>query len=92
MNLQMNLMGRRALLQRGGLGLGSFALAEMLQKETTSAGDNQSPLTVKKPHFPAKAKSVIYLHMVGAPSHLDLFDFKPELQKRAGKDLSLIHI
>ena len=85
MNLQMNLMGRRALLQRGGLGLGSFALAEMLQNETTSASDNQSALAVKKPHFPAKAKSVIFLFMYGGPSHVDTFDYKPALYPLDGK-------
>ena len=39
------------------------------------------PMAPRSPHFPAKAKSVIYLHMAGAPSQLELFDYKPELQK-----------
>lgn len=92
MKLESTPIGRRALLQKGGLGLGAFALAEMLQRETVSASESAStfrgnnPLQVRPTHFPAKAKSVIYLHMVGAPSHLDLFDLKPELQKRSGED------
>jgi len=74
-------IGRRTLLQRSGFGLGAFALAQMLQRES-SAG----PLAARQPHFPPRAKSVIYIHLVGAPSHLDLFDFKPELQRRSGQD------
>ena len=38
-----------------------------------------NPLAPKPPHFPAKAKSVIFLHMTGGPPHLDLFDYKPKL-------------
>lgn len=45
-----------------------------------------NPLQPRAPHFPAKAKSVIYLHMAGAPSQLELFDYKPELQKLHGQD------
>ena len=94
MHLQTTPIGRRTLLQRGGLGIGAYALAEMLGRENAVGSDDQQlridrktdPLAVKSPHFPAKAKSVIYLHMVGAPSHLDLFDLKPELQKRSGED------
>ncbi len=74
-------LGRRTLLQRSGFGMGAFVLAQMLGEET-SAG----PLTGQTTHFPAQAKSVIYIHLVGAPSHLDLFDFKPELQRRSGED------
>jgi hypothetical protein len=68
---------RRQFFRRTGLGLGSAALAALLHDETASA----SPRT----HFPPKAKRVIYLHMIGAPSHLDLFDYKPELVKRDGQ-------
>src|SRR4051812_12385168 len=73
---------RRQFLGTGSLGLGAAALA-------TFAGDanasQENPLAPKKPHFPAKAKRVIYLHMSGAPPHLDLFDYKPELVKRTGE-------
>jgi hypothetical protein len=85
MYLQPTFLGRRALLQRTGFGLGAIALANLLHDESAAAL-RSDPLAPQRPHFPAKAKSVIYLHMVGAPSHLDLFDFKPELQQRSGQD------
>ncbi len=44
------------------------------------------PLAAKAPHFPAKAKRVIYLHLTGSPPNLDLYDYKPELVKRDGQD------
>lgn len=50
------------------------------------AFDPAHPLMPRFPHFPGKAKSVIYLHMAGAPSQLELFDFKPELMKMDGQD------
>ena len=55
------------------------------QKKKTGKADN--PLAAKKPHFKAKAKSVIFMFMVGGPSAVDLFDPKPELQKRHGQPL-----
>ena len=71
---------RRQLFQRVGMGVGGFALADLL------SGDlGASPVTHQVSHFAPKAKSVIYFHLVGAPSHLDLFDYKPELQKRSGE-------
>jgi uncharacterized protein (DUF1501 family) len=77
---------RRALLQSSGISLGAIALAGLLRDECRGdrAPDND-PLAPGQPHFAAKAKSVIYLHMVGAPSQLDLFDHKPELAKRDGE-------
>src|SRR5207249_10433248 len=47
----------------------------------------QNPQTQKKPHFPAKAKSVIYLFMAGGPSQLELFDYKPKLQELNGQPI-----
>ena len=71
---------RRQLFQRVGMGVGGFALADLL------VGDlGASPSASQVSHFAPKAKSVIYFHLVGAPSHLDLFDYKPELQKRTGE-------
>ena len=70
---------RRQLFQRVGLGIGGYALADLLQKDVQAAPRN--PFA----HFAPKAKNVIYFHLVGAPSHLDLFDYKPELQKRNGE-------
>ena len=70
---------RRQLFQRVGMGVGGFALAEMLGQ------DLDARIAPPIAHFAPKAKSVIYFHLVGAPSHLDLFDYKPELQKRDGE-------
>jgi Protein of unknown function (DUF1501) len=73
---------RRAFLQRSGFGLGAIALDALLGEETQAAGTRQAnPLAPKKPHFAPRAKAVIYLHMIGAPSQLDLYDYKPALVK-----------
>ncbi len=88
--LQPTAFGRRALFQRTGFGLGGFALAEMLGRDAQGSpngtGLANGPLAAKSPHFAPRAKRIIYIHLVGAPSHLDLFDFKPELQRRSGED------
>ncbi len=84
--LDMTPVGRRALFQRAGFGLGGFALAEMLGHDSAAGSSPGQPLAAKSPHFAPRAKRVIYIHLVGAPSHLDLFDFKPELQRRSGED------
>lgn len=83
----LSALSRRALLQRGGISLGAIALAGLLRGESPGgeAAPSADPLSPKSPHFVAKAKSVVYLHMVGAPSQLDLFDFKPDLVKRDGQ-------
>ena len=70
---------RRQLFQRVGMGVGGFALAELLGQDLDAR--TAPPIA----HFAPKAKSVIYFHLVGAPSHLDLYDYKPELQKRSGE-------
>ncbi len=76
---------RRDFLRLAGGGFGALAFSALLQAEEERV--SASPFAPKKPHFPAKAKSVIFLFMEGGPSHLDLFDPKPELQKRAGQKL-----
>jgi len=70
-------MTRRVLLGRSSVGLGGLALSSLLNRDASAANSTSHPL----PHLVARAKQVIFLHMVGAPSQLDLFDFKPELQK-----------
>ena len=83
---------RRWFLKECGLGLGKIALASLLTNAFTSpsravtlaAADGLQP---KQPHFFGKAKRVIHLFMAGAPSQLDLFDYKPELAKLEGKPL-----
>jgi hypothetical protein len=77
---------RRHFLTRAA-GLGPIALLSLLADETAASAPSihANPLAPKHPHFPAKAKSVIYLGQIGAPSQLDLFDYKPELVKNDGK-------
>jgi hypothetical protein len=70
---------RRHFLQEGALGLGGLALANLLAEGSPTRRD---PLAPRKPPLAAKAKAVIVLHLSGAPPHLDLFDYKPELVKR----------
>jgi hypothetical protein len=81
---------RRHFLRECGLGFGGLALGSLIGCGGPVRSDDASlmmnPLLPRAPHFPAKAKSVIYLHMAGAPSQLDLFDYKPELSKLNGKD------
>jgi hypothetical protein len=74
---------RRALLQGTSMGLGSLALNWLLGQDAAAAPADS--LTARQPHFPPRAKNVIFLHMVGAPSQLDLFDYKPTLQKFDGQ-------
>jgi hypothetical protein len=78
-----NYLSRREMLATAGTGFGALALSSLLQAEGLGATAN----SVRKPHHPAKAKSVIFLFMEGGPSHIDTFDPKPELEKLAGKPL-----
>ena len=73
-----NVSNRREFFSRAGSGLGAIALGSMLAEGAE---------TPKKPHFPVKAKSVIWLFMEGGPSHIDLFDPKPELNKLSGQPM-----
>ncbi len=73
---------RRELLWQSGGGLGGLALASMLDQDRSLANDG---LLDGKLHHPAKAKRVVQFFMSGAASHLDLFDYKPELIKRHGQ-------
>src|SRR3954447_790348 len=69
---------RRHFFSRCGVGLGSIALASLMGKDSRSA---DTSFAAKRPgHFPARARSVIYLFMAGGPSQLELFDYKPKLQ------------
>ena len=75
---------RRDFLNNFGWGIGGLSLASILGIDPITA-DAVSPLAAKPSHFPVKAKSVIQLFASGAPSHVDTFDYKPELQKRDGQ-------
>lgn len=80
---------RQFLTGASQFSLGAIAL-NALGSETAQAavggGAVENPLAARKPQFPARAKRVIYLHMSGAPPHLDIFDYKPELVKHDGQD------
>jgi hypothetical protein len=84
---------RRHFLKESAMGFGALALSSLLgscgtnSSETSgSLFDASNPLAARSPMFPGKAKSVIYLHMAGAPSQLELFSYKPELAKLDGQD------
>ena len=77
---------RRHFLRDSNAGIGAIALAGLLGNNADSApGVIDNPLAPKAPHFAAKAKRVIYLHMTGSPPNLDLYDYKPELVKHDGE-------
>jgi hypothetical protein len=80
---------RRHFFQDCGVGLGKLALAGLLAEgaQRTASAANRDPLSVKQPHFPGKAKQVIHLFMAGAPSQLEMFDYKPELSRLEGQSL-----
>src|SRR5688572_28814832 len=88
---------RRHFFRECGVGVGKIALASLLTGSLSSraaraavAGSSSpagNPLAPRPAHYPGKAKAVIQLFMAGAPSQLDLFDYKPELAKLEGKPL-----
>src|SRR5216684_1208897 len=84
-NLHPRLVSRRWFFEQCGVGLGAMALGNLLAQSGSAANATpDDPLAPKKPHFPPKAKSVIFLFMAGAPSHLELFNYKPQLAKFDG--------
>jgi hypothetical protein len=85
---------RRSFLSRLGAGFGALAWEAMLRQESRAAAvirppviDPLRPFAPRTPHFKPRAKSVIFLFMVGGPSQVDTFDYKPELQRRNGEPL-----
>jgi len=76
---------RRWFLRDCGLGLAGLALHSLLRRDALASPAVSNPLAPRAPHFAPKAKRVIYLFQAGAPSHLELFDPKPELTKRDGQ-------
>src|SRR5215218_7704331 len=79
-------INRRRFLSRLSLGIGSVALGSLLIPDLFGKSEDELALT-GLPHFAPKAKRIIYLFQNGAPSQLDLFDYKPTLQKMHGEDL-----
>ena len=77
-------MTRRELLKKSGCGFGALALNAMLAEQSAA---KSNPLAARQPHFPARAKRVIFLWMQGGPSQIDLFDYKPRLAKESGDPL-----
>ena len=84
---RLQLKTRRHFFQQSSAGIGGIALASLLADEGQAAESAvTNPLAPKTPHYEAKAKRVIYLHMTGSPPNLDLFDYKPQLVKRSDID------
>jgi uncharacterized protein (DUF1501 family) len=81
-NANPKAVARRWFLQQCGVGLGGVALGHLLGERALATADSLVP---KATHHPAKAKNVIFLFMAGAPSHLELFDYKPQLAKYDGQ-------
>ncbi|MBX3421434.1 MAG: DUF1501 domain-containing protein [Pirellulaceae bacterium] len=80
---------RRQLLHRTSAGFGSLALIDLLARCSAAEQGiaSRSPLAAKSPHFAPRAKRVIFLFMHGGPSHIDTFDYKPQLVKQDGQPL-----
>ena len=84
-------LDRRLFLQQTACGLGTVALGHLLSRDgqgagtSLAAGDRSHPLAPRQPHFPPRARNVIFIFMAGAPSQLDLFDPKPEMRRLHGQ-------
>src|SRR4051794_19063409 len=82
---------RRHFFRNCAVGVGSIALASLLAESARGATEQSTagkPLASSRaPHFPARAKNVIYLFMAGGPSQLELFDYKPKLIELNGKPI-----
>ncbi len=89
--LQHSWLHRRDLLRRAGSGAGLLGLTTLLQNEgllqSAGAADQSNPLAPKDGHFDGRVKRVIWLFINGGPSHVDTWDYKPELEKSDGKEL-----
>ena len=78
---------RRHFFRNCAIGVGSIALASLLAQSTSASPVESARPKLGQPHFPPKAKNVIYLFMAGGPSQLELFDYKPQLDKLHGTEL-----
>ena len=81
----METLSRRRWLQTASCGFGGLALSAMTTLESLAESSIRSPFSSPRSHFPARAKSVIFLYMHGGTSHIDTFDQKPELDRRHGQ-------
>ncbi len=85
-----SLTSRRRMLKSCASGFGALALSALLAEESQArspATGAKDPLAPRPPHFPARARRIIFLFMKGGPSHVDTFDYKPRLQRDSGKEL-----
>ncbi len=88
-NIEDAFLSRRDFLHRSGMGMGALGLGTLLNTPTSFAN---SPLTPKPAHFPGRAKRVIHFFLNGGPSAVDTFDYKPALEKYAGKKLPMEYL
>jgi len=79
-------LSRRQILKSASAGFGYLALAGLLGQNASRAAAAPGPLAPKAPHFPAKAKRIIFLFMQGATSQVDTWEYKAQLQKNGGKE------
>jgi len=79
------MLTRRDLLKSASSGVGYLAFAALAHEQAQAESKTDGPLSPKNPHFSPRAKRVIFLSMRGAPSHVDMFDYKPQLAKDNGK-------
>jgi len=94
-SLALRGLTRRHFFSRCGLGLGSIALASLLNERKLLGavpGSLPNPMAPKQPHFAPRAKSIIYLFMAGGPSQLELFDYKPKLIELNGQPIPQSYI
>src|SRR4249920_834346 len=81
---------RREMLQQAASGFGAVALAALLAEDAPAATTGpQDPFSPRKPHFPPRARNVIFLYMDGGPSQMDTFDPKPLLEKEHGQPFKM---
>lgn len=78
---------RRHFISRCSIGLGAIAYSELNRQTAARGNEIANPLQPKPPHFPPRAKNVIFLFMAGGPSQLDMFEHKPMLQKLNGQPI-----
>src|SRR4051794_17326943 len=89
-NDPLRALTRRHFFGRCALGLGGIALASLLDANKlagATAPPASNPMAPKLPHFPPRAKNIIYLFMAGGPSQLELFDYKPKLIEWSGQPI-----
>ena len=83
----MSQLTRRKWLQNAGCGFGGLAFSALATWDALAGNRSHQPLAAKQPHFRARAKQVIFLYMHGGASHIDTFDYKPELERQDGQRL-----